>query len=33
MEITKGQAYPRGFASLDLPDDDTITPPDERHRC
>ena len=29
MEITKGQAYPRGFASLDLPDDDTSTP-DER---
>ena len=25
MEITKGQAYPRGFASLDLPDDTDYT--------
>ena len=25
MEITKGQAYPRGFASLDLPDDADYT--------
>ena len=29
MEITKGQAYPRGFASLDLPDDADYTA-DER---
>ena len=25
MEITKGQAYPRGFASLDIPDDANYT--------